>query len=107
MGRAASARRWARATSSAATAPTMAMSCLLFRQRWRVVAHGAQVGDDVGAILFLGEARERHLGPAHECLRLVDHVVDVFVGPLAALGLQRGGVAEALVARLLAADDAP
>src|SRR5947209_11351077 len=77
------------------------------RQRRWVVVHRAQIGDQVGAILLLGQAGERHLGAAHEGLRLCDHVVDVFVGPVAALGLQRRGVAEALMARLLAADDVP
>ena len=72
-----------------------------------VVGHRAQVGDHVGALLRLGKAGERHLGAAHEGLRLEDHVVDVFVGPIAALGLQRRRIAEALVARLLAADDVP
>src|SRR5580693_10377544 len=107
MGRAASARRWARATSSAGTDPAMPVSSVLFRQRRRVVVHGAQIGDHVGAILRLGKTGERHLGAAHESLRLEDHVVDVFVGPLAALGLQGRRIAEAYVARLLAADDVP
>src|SRR4029077_3059696 len=107
MGRAASARRWARATSSAGTDPAMRASCVLFRQRGRGVVYCAQIGDHVGAILRLGKAGERHLGAARESLWLEDHVVDVFVGPVAALALQGRRIAEAFVARLLAADDVP
>src|SRR5258708_19685316 len=107
MGRAASARRWARATSSAETDPAMRVSSVLFRQRWRVIVHGAQIGDHVGALLRLGETGERHLGATHESLRLEDHVVDVFVVPPAALGLQVPQIAESFVALLLTAYPSP
>ena len=60
-----------------------------------------------GAILLFGEPGEGHLRALHEGGGLEDHVVDVLVGPVAAFALKSGRVAEALMARLLAADDVP
>src|SRR5260370_40857458 len=103
MGRAASARRWARATSSAGTDPAMRASSVLFRQRRRVIVHGAQIGAHVGALLRLGETGERHLCATPESLRLADHVVGVFARPPAALGPPGRRIAAASPGPLLAA----
>jgi len=56
-----------------------------YRKRYGRVGHGAQIGNHVGALLHLGKTGERHLGATHEGLRLEDHVIDVFIGPVAAL----------------------
>jgi hypothetical protein len=71
------------------------------RQRGRVVVFGAQEDEHVGALLGVGQAGiERHLGTRDECARVVDHMVDLLVIPVAEFGslrLERLGIFVALM----------
>ena len=60
------------------------------RQGGRVVVFGAQEDEHVGALLGVRQAgEERHLGTRDECARVVDHMVDLLVIPVAELGSLR------------------
>src|SRR5581483_1645704 len=55
------------------------------RQRNRGVRERMQVGDHVGALALLRNTGKAHRGPGHESLRIGQELVEVVVGPGAAL----------------------
>ena len=72
----------------------------------RLLGQGAEVGDEVSALLLLLDAGEGHLGAGHELLGVLEVHVEHLGGPGHA-GLEVGlGVGEALDGAGLAADDA-
>src|SRR5262245_4161065 len=65
-----------------------------------------QIGDDVGTLAVLLDAGKAHRGARDEALRIGDELVEIVVGPGAALGLHRGGEIETAALALVVADDA-
>src|SRR6516164_4572575 len=76
------------------------------RQRNRIVRQRAQIGDDVGTLAVLRDASETHRGAGDEALGIGDELVQVVIGPGAALGLHRSREIEAAALTLVVADDA-
>src|SRR5579864_5021582 len=77
------------------------------RQRNRGVRERMQIGDHVGALALLRNTGKAHRGPGHESLRAGQELVEVLIGPGAALALHAGGEVEAAALALVVADDAP
>src|SRR6202012_2075515 len=76
------------------------------RQRNRIIRQRVQIIDHVGALAVLLDAGKAHRGARDKTLRVVDELVEVVIGPGAALGLHRGREVEAAAFALLVADDA-
>ena len=66
-----------------------------------------QVGDYVGALLVVLDAGEGHGGAGDIAARVGQELVELVIGPAAALGLHRRGEVEAAAFPALAADDVP
>src|SRR4029453_11631761 len=68
------------------------------RQRRRAVALGAQEGNDVGALLGVGDAGEGHRRPRREGLWIGEPGIEQLVGPdtVLLMRLESVGVIEAL-----------
>src|SRR5260370_36242102 len=76
------------------------------RQRNRLVRKRVQIGDHVGALAVLRDTGKTHRGARNKALGIRDELVEVLVGPSAALGLQGGGEIEPASLAFMVADDA-
>src|SRR5580704_5337848 len=85
-------------------------SCVLLRrrrQRLRCIRERVQIVDHVGALAVLLDAGKAHRGARNERLRIGQELVQIVIGPGAALGLHGCREVEAAAAfALLVADDA-
>src|SRR4051794_251092 len=71
------------------------------RQRSRVFRKAAQIGDHVGALAVFRNAGKAHRGAGNKALGIGDELVEVVIGPVAALALHGGGEIEPAAARTL------
>src|SRR5271154_257913 len=77
------------------------------RQRLRTVRQRAQIGDHVGALAVLLDAGKAHRRARDETLGVGEELVEVVIGPLAALGLDGRREVESIAAfALVVAEDA-
>src|SRR5580692_2874736 len=76
------------------------------RQRNRGIGKGMQIVNDVGALAVLLDSGKAHRRARDETLGIGDELIEVLVGPGAALGLHRGREIEPASLTLLVADDA-
>src|SRR3954451_14873665 len=74
--------------------------------RW-VVRQTIEVGNDVGALGRARHAGKCHVRPGDRSSRVGNELIDVVDGPVAALGLERGGVIEPPFRGFRTPDDAP
>src|SRR5665213_2492468 len=76
------------------------------RQRNRTIRKRVQIVDHVGALAVLLDAGKAHRGARHKTLGARDELVEIVIGPGAALGLHGGGEIEPAAAlALLVAND--
>src|ERR1700730_15143770 len=88
-------------------APSFCVLLRRRRQRLRGIRERVQIVDHVGALAVLLDAGKAHRGARNEGLRIGQELVQIVIGPGAALGLHAGREVEATPAlALLVADNA-
>src|ERR1700716_603302 len=75
-------------------------------QRNRIIRQRVQIGDHVATLAVLRNAGKAHRGARNKTLGVGEELVEVLVGPGAALGLHRGREIKAASLAFVVADDA-